>query len=322
MKVFRRLPHFKTCIPCVLTIGNFDGVHLGHQALLKQVRIAATRLNLNATIITFEPHPREFFAQLFNTPEKLPMHIANLRDKLQAFSKAGLDYVVIEHFNNKFSMLSPTEFIKKILIQGLNVRLLMVGKDFCFGKKRSGNIATLLDAGETYGFEVRTFPNVTKDNIRISSSIIRQALVKADFPYVKRLLGHAYTISGHVVHGRKQGRIIGFPTINMYIKRKSFSLSGIFVVQVHNLKKYPMPAVANLGIRPTVDNSGNILLETHIFDYNGDCYGKLLCIEFLKKIRDEEKYIDIKMLTIAITRDVEQARTWFKKHEKNFYLLK
>jgi riboflavin kinase/FMN adenylyltransferase len=313
MKVFRGLPNAESRAPCALTIGNFDGVHRGHQALLAQVREAATRLNLDAAVMTFEPHPREFFAQLAGTPEKAPQRIANLRDKLQSLSNAGVDRVIVEHFNANFAALSPQDFIEKILIQGLHVRWLLVGEDFCFGSRRAGNIQTLIDAGKQYGFEVHTMPNVNNDGVRISSSAIRAALAKADFPHARQLLGHSYAISGHVVHGKKLGRTIGFPTLNMRVSHKHPALSGIFIVQVHGLGDRPLPAVASLGVRPTVDDSGRVLLETHIFDYSGDCYGKLLRVEFLKKLRDEEKYVDLPTLTAAIERDAQQARAWFKE---------
>jgi len=313
MKVFRGLPNAESRAPCALTIGNFDGVHRGHQALLAQVREAATRLNLDAAVMTFEPHPREFFAQLAGTPEKAPQRIANLRDKLQSLSNAGVDRVIVEHFNANFAALSPQDFIEKILIQGLHVRWLLVGEDFCFGSRRAGNIQTLIDAGKQYGFEVHTMPNVNNEGVRISSSAIRAALAKADFPHARQLLGHSYAISGHVVHGKKLGRTIGFPTLNMRVGHKRPALSGIFIVQVHGLGDQPLPAVASLGVRPTVDDSGRVLLETHIFDYSGDCYGKLLRVEFLKKLRDEEKYVDLPTLTAAIERDAQQARAWFKE---------
>lgn len=313
MKVFRGLPNAESRAPCALTIGNFDGVHRGHQALLARVCESASRLNLDAAVMTFEPHPREFFAQLAGVPEKAPQRIANLRDKLQSLSNTGVDRVIVEHFNSSFAALSPQDFIEKILIEGLHVRWLLVGEDFCFGARRAGNIATLIDAGARHGFEVHTMPNVNNDGVRISSSAVRAALAQADFVQARQLLGHAYAISGHVVHGRKLGRTIGFPTLNMRVGHKRPALSGIFVVQVHGLNERPLPAVASLGIRPTVDDSGRVLLETHVFDYRGDCYGKMLRVEFLKKLRDEEKYVDLPTLTAAIERDALQARAWFKE---------
>ncbi len=297
-----------------MTIGNFDGVHLGHQALLARVREAAGRLGLDAAVMTFEPHPREFFAQLAGKPENAPARIANLRDKLQSLADSGIDRVIVEHFGSHFAALSPQDFIEKILVQGLHVRWLMVGDDFCFGARRAGNLDTLIEAGKKYGFEVHSMPTVTNAGVRISSSAVRAALAKGDFDLARQLLGHPYSISGHVVHGKKLGRTIGFPTLNMRVGHKHPALSGIFVVQVHGLGDRPLPAVASLGVRPTVDDSGRVLLETHLLDFEGDCYGKLLRVDFLKKLRDEEKYVDLPTLTAAIARDAEQARAYFREN--------
>ncbi|TWC71166.1 bifunctional riboflavin kinase/FAD synthetase [Herbaspirillum sp. SJZ099] len=314
MKVFRGLPNAESRAPCALTIGNFDGVHLGHQALLARVREAAGRLGLDAAVMTFEPHPREFFAQLAGKPENAPARIANLRDKLQSLADSGIDRVIVEHFGSHFAALSPQDFIEKILMQGLHVRWLMVGDDFCFGARRAGNLDTLVAAGKQYGFEVHSMPTVTNAGVRISSSAVRAALAAGDFGLARQLLGHPYSISGHVVHGKKLGRTIGFPTLNMRVGHKHPALSGIFVVQVHGLGDHPLPAVASLGVRPTVDDSGRVLLETHLLDFQGDCYGKLLRVDFLKKLRDEEKYVDLPTLTAAIARDAEQARAYFREN--------
>ncbi|EJN06400.1 bifunctional riboflavin kinase/FAD synthetase [Herbaspirillum sp. YR522] len=314
MKVFRGLPNAESRAPCALTIGNFDGVHLGHQALLARVREAAGRLGLDAAVMTFEPHPREFFAQLLGKPEIAPARIANLRDKLQSLTDSGIDRVIVEHFGSHFAALSPQDFIEKILVQGLHVRWLMVGDDFCFGARRAGNLQTLIEAGRQHGFEVHSMPTVTNAGVRISSSAVRAALAAGDLQLARQLLGHSYAITGHVVHGKKLGRTIGFPTLNMRVGHKRPALSGIFVVQVHGLGPRPLPAVASLGVRPTVDDSGRVLLETHLLDFQGDCYGKLLRVEFLKKLRDEEKYVDLPTLTDAIARDADQARTYFAQN--------
>ena len=315
MKVFRGLPNAESRAPCALTIGNFDGVHRGHQILLAHVRQAATELGLDAAVMTFEPHPREFFAQHSQYPVTLPTRVANLRDKLQSLAQAGIDRVIVEHFNAHFSSLSPQEFIEKVLVQGLHIKWLMVGEDFCFGARRAGTIATLIEAGEKYGFQVKTLPNVMNDGTRVSSSAVRLALAKGDFSTARTLLGHPYAISGHVVHGKKLGRTMGFPTLNLRVHHKQPALSGIFVVRVHGLSEQPLPAVASIGTRPTVDKSGHVLLEAFILDYSGDCYGKVVKVEFLKKLRDEEKYVDLPTLTIAIKRDVENARDYFRLHD-------
>ena len=312
MKVFRGLPNAASRAPCALTIGNFDGVHLGHQALLARVSDAARRLGLESAVMTFEPHPREYFAQLQNNPSLAPSRIANLRDKLRSLATAGIDRVIVEHFNAHFASLSPKAFIEDVLVAGLHVRWLMIGEDFCFGARRAGTVAMLIEAGKQYGFDVETLPTVQHDGKRISSSAIRTALRTGGFTEAAQMLGHPYAISGHVIHGKKLGRTIGFPTLNLAVAHKHPALSGIFVVQVHGLSAQPIPAVAGIGVRPTVDDSGRVLLETHLFDFSGDCYGKLIQVEFLKKLRDEEKYVDVPTLTAAIKRDAEQARAFFR----------
>ncbi len=311
IKVFHGLPNAASRAPCALTIGNFDGVHRGHQALLAEVCKAAKRLGVEPAVMTFEPHPREFLALLTGKPEKIPMRIANLRDKLNSLAAAGIERVIVEHFNLQFASLPPDSFTKDILVNGLHVKWLMVGEDFCYGAKRAGNIHTLKADGEKYGFQVEALPPVLSTGTRISSTSVRQALAAGDFTQATILLGHPYTISGHVIHGQKLGRTIGFPTINLRMTHHRPVLSGIFVVQVYGLGNRPMQGVASLGIRPTVEDAGCHLLEVHIFDYDGDCYGKLLIVEFLHKLRDEEKYPDLTTLTAAIANDAQQARRYF-----------
>jgi riboflavin kinase/FMN adenylyltransferase len=310
MKVFRGLPNALARAPCALTIGNFDGVHFGHQALLARVRGAATRLNLEAAVMTFEPHPREFFAQKSGDLSRAPARIANLRDKLQSLSDAGTDRVIVEHFSDHFAAMSPQEFTERVLVDGLHVKWLMVGDDFRYGARRAGNVAMLAEAGKRYGFEVETLPTVMNGSIRISSSAVRTALADGDFSLTEQLLGRPYAISGHVIHGQKLGRTLGFPTLNLRVAHRP-ALAGIFVVQVHGLAAQPLPAVASLGVRPTVDDSGRVLLEVHLFDFAEACYGKLVSVEFLHKLRDEEKYHDLPTLTAAIHRDAGQARAFF-----------
>lgn len=317
MKVFRGTPNATARLPCALAIGNFDGVHRGHQALLAQVRSAATRLNLRAAVMTFEPHPREFFARVTGNPSRAPARIANLRDKLQSLAAAGMDRVIVEHFNAAFAALSPQSFIEKVLLQGLHTKWLMVGEDFCFGAKRAGTVQTLIEAGWQHGFTVETLAPVSSNGTRISSSAVRANLAAGDFAQVEHLLGRHYTISGHVIHGKKLGRSIGFPTLNLLIRQQHPALSGIFVVQVHGLAPTPLPGVASLGLRPTVDDSGRILLETHLLDFSGNCYGALIRVEFLHKLRNEEKFVDVATLTAAIWQDVQNAKAWFQQQRGN-----
>jgi riboflavin kinase/FMN adenylyltransferase len=314
MKVFRGLSHAVPASPCALTIGNFDGVHLGHQALLKQLRLAADRRDLIASVMTFEPHPREFFALRAGSPDLAPTRIFNLRDNMHAMAVAGIDQVIVEHFNTTFASQTPIDFIEKVLVQGLQVKWLMVGEDFCFGAKRAGNVAMLREAGRHYGFEVETLPTVTSGGTRISSSAVRAALAQGDFDRTLALVGHPYTISGHVIHGQKLGRQLGFPTLNLRVAHQRPAASGIFVVQVHGLADQPLAAVASLGSRPTVEDAGRFLLEVHVFDYNQTCYGKLVQIEFLQKIRDEQKFADLAGMTAAIQADARHARNYFAQH--------
>ena len=311
MKVFRGLPNAESRRPCALTIGNFDGVHRGHRALLARVAEAAARLGIDTAVMTFEPHPREYFAHLTADESRAPYRIANLRDKLQALEACGVDRVIVEHFNASFAAQSPERFIEDILVHGLQVKWLIVGDDFRFGAKRAGDFAMLQEAGRRFGFEVVSLPSVMHDEVRISSSAVRDALHEGDFTRAQELLGHPYAISGHVQHGRKLGRTIGFPTLNLKIMHKRPAASGIFVVQVHGLAEQALPAVASIGVRPTVEDNGRVLLEVHVFDFSGDCYGKLVRVEFLKKLRDEEKYDDLETLTHAIDNDARAAREFF-----------
>ena len=312
MKVFRGLPNDRARAPCALTIGNFDGVHRGHQALLERVRAAASSLELEAAVMTFEPHPREFFARRSGDLSRAPTRIASLRDKLQSLSNNGIDRVIVEHFNAAFASISPEQFVERVLVDGLHVKWLMVGDDFCYGARREGNVAMLSEAGERHGFHVETLPTVMLGEQRVSSSAVRAALAAGDFVRTGELLGHSYAISGHVIHGQKLGRTLGFPTLNLRVAHRP-ALSGIFVVQVHGLAAHPLSGVASLGVRPTVDDSGRVLLEVHVFDFDQSCYGKLVQVEFLEKIRAEEKYDDLATLTDAIARDGDMARAWFSQ---------
>lgn len=313
MKVFRGIPAADARQPCALAIGNFDGVHLGHKLLLAKVRQAATRLGIDAAVMTFQPHPREYFARLTGDLSRVPPTIANLRDKLHGFAKAGMDRAIVEHFSAHFAALPQQVFIEKILVEGLQVKWLIIGADFCFGAGRAGKVAQLQQAGQQYGFEVIVLPDVNVGDVRISSSAVREALIAGDFDRAAELLGHPYMISGRVIHGQKLGRSLGFPTLNLRIAQAYPALSGIFVTRVHGLSEQPLPAVSCIGTRPTVDDSGRRLLETHIFDYDQDCYGRLIQIEFLKKLRDNHKFDSVDALTAAIRDDAENARTWFRQ---------
>ncbi|BDX22156.1 riboflavin biosynthesis protein [Polynucleobacter sp. TUM22923] len=312
MNVFRGPTSFSAGPACALTIGNFDGVHRGHAALLQQLKADAQARGLVSCVMTFEPHPKEFFS-----PEQAPPRILNLRDKLAAFAKLGIDRVVVEHFNAAFARLTPEEFVSEIIVKRLNAKWILIGDDFCYGAKRAGNFASLKTAGEKYGFEVSSINTVSENGIRISSSALRQALASGEMERASKLLGRPYGISGHVIHGQKLGRTLGFPTLNLavasHLHHRKPATSGIFVAQVLGLSDQPLPAVASLGVRPTVEDSGRVLLETHIFDYSADIYGKVITVELLEKVRDEAKYADLDTLTKAIASDAAHARNYFQK---------
>lgn len=290
---------------CVATIGNFDGVHLGHQAVLRQLVDKAQELGLPAIVIVFEPQPQEYFVG-----DKAPARLTRLREKYEVLARFPLQVLLVLRFNKAFSELSADEFIKKILVQGLAIKHLVVGDDFRFGKGRLGNFQTLLRAGNTFGFEVENTKSYEFNDVRVSSTRIRYALLLGDFEKAGRLLGRQYTLSGKVAHGQKRGRSIGFPTANIFLKRYVVPFTGVFAVKVHGLGHQALPGVANLGSRPTVDGS-RVILEVHLFDLNQDIYGCYVQVEFVKKIRDEVRFDDFQALKQQISLDVIEAKRCF-----------
>jgi len=285
---------------CALTIGNFDGVHRGHRALIDRVTAKARQADLTACVLTFEPHPREYFAG-----EAAPARITRLRDKLELMAQAGVEHVHVARFDARFAALSPERFISDVLVRGLGVQWLLVGRDFRFGARRAGDLATL----QNRGFEVHAMPDVQYEGRRVSSSAVRAALKAGDLAEGERLLGHPYTISGRVAHGAKLGRGLGFPTANIVLRRAP-PVAGIFVVEVDRFG----PGVASVGRRPTVNPVPIPLLEVHLFDHQRDLYGEHLRVRFLKKLRDEQKYDGLPALQAAMARDAEQAREFFLTH--------
>ena len=285
---------------CALTIGNFDGVHRGHRALVDRVIARAREAKLTSCVLTFEPHPREFFAG-----EAAPARITRLRDKLDLLSQAGVERVHVARFDARFAALPAERFIEDVLVRGLGTRWLLVGQDFRFGVRRTGDFATLQD----HGFTVEAMPDVEFDGRRVSSSAVRAALKAGDLRGAERLLGHPYTISGRVAHGAKLGRGLGFPTANIVLRRPP-PIAGIFVVEVDGYGH----GVASVGRRPTINPVPIPLLEVHLFDRDEDLYGEHLRVRFLKKLRDEEKYDGLPALQAAIARDARQAREFFLKH--------
>ena len=289
---------------CALTIGNFDGVHRGHRALVDRVIARAREANLTSCVLTFEPHPREFFAG-----EAAPARITRLRDKLDLLSQAGVERVHVARFDARFAALPAERFIEDVLVRGLGTRWLLVGRDFRFGARRTGDFATLQDRG----FTVEAMPDVEFDGKRVSSSAVRAALKAGDLRAAERLLGHPYTISGRVAHGAKLGRGLGFPTANIVLRRPP-PIAGIFVVEVDGLAEGKTAGVASVGRRPTINPVAIPLLEVHLFDRDQDLYGEHLRVRFLKKLRDEEKYDGLPALQAAIARDARQAREFLLKH--------
>ncbi|MGD8173006.1 bifunctional riboflavin kinase/FAD synthetase [Vibrio sp. TRT 21S02] len=294
---------------CVLTIGNFDGVHLGHQEVLCQVSAQAEKLGLPSVVMTFEPQPMELFAK-----DKAPARLTRLRDKYVQLGKLGLDRLLCVNFNQYFASLSADAFIRDLLVKRLDVKFLVVGDDFCFGRGRQGNFDMLLKAGQEHGFEVVSTQSFCMQKQRVSSTAIRDALAKDNLTAAAEMLGRDYSISGRVAHGRKLGRTIGFPTANIPLKRCVSPVSGVYVVQALGLGNKPIGGVANIGNRPTV-NGVRQQLEVHLFDFHANLYGKQLEIVLLHKLRDEHKFDSFDALKQQIELDAEAARVWLRQLE-------
>jgi riboflavin kinase / FMN adenylyltransferase len=285
---------------CALTIGNFDGVHRGHRALIERVVAKARELNLTSCVLTFEPHPREFFA-----PAAAPARLTRLREKLELIAAAGVERVHVIRFDARFAALSAATFISDVLKKGLNTAVLIVGRDFRFGAGRKGDFATL----QGHGFALEAMPDVAFDGERVSSSAVREALAAGDFVRAERLLGRPYTLTGHVVHGAHLGRDLGFPTANIPLAQRP-PLAGIYVVDVDGLGH----GVASVGLRPTVNPVARPLLEVHLLERDAELYGRRLRVRFLRKLRDEAKFEGLPALRDAIARDAALAREYFARH--------
>jgi riboflavin kinase / FMN adenylyltransferase len=289
-----------------LTIGNFDGVHCGHQAMLTPLTEAADDLGLPSAVLTFDPHPREFFAR-----DNAPPRLSSIRGKLERFCAAGVAQVYVARFNGELAAMSAEDFIQRVLVQRLGVRWVLVGEDFRFGRGRAGDLAVLRAAARA--FSVESMRTVSIDAERASSSAVRTALAAGELDHAARLLGRPYAISGRVAHGEKLGTSLGFPTANIVLRHKP-ALSGIFAVRIHGLGPSPRTGVASLGVRPTVKAGANPLLEVFVFDFNEPIYGRRVNVEFVHKLRDEERYPDLDTLTRQIRADVAQARDYFASH--------
>ena len=295
----------------VVTIGSFDGVHLGHQAILNQVKAVAAELGLPSVVMTFEPQPQEFFSG-----ERAPARLMRLREKVEALFEFGVDQVLCLQFNRELRNLTAAEFVRSVLVDGLVTRHLIVGDDFRFGCDRSGDFKMLAEMGETYDFAVQDTETLEVDGQRVSSTLVRQILEQGNFERASQLLGKPFTITGRVVYGQQLGRELGFPTANVQLNRYSAPLSGVYAVLV-NIDGAVYQGAANVGLRPTVGDLLKPILEVHLLDFEADLYGRRIEVEFVTKIRDEEKFTSLDKLIESIQRDVKQIRAWFAGDSEN-----
>ena len=321
MQVFRGLPRPPSIASagCALTIGNFDGVHRGHQAMLALLINEARHRGVPSCVLTFEPHPRDYFARRSGQPDSAPARIATLRDKLGELERCGIDRVVVARFDEHFAAQTPQHFIDHVLVQGLGTRYVLVGDDFRFGARRAGTYAMLDEAGTRAGFDVARMLSYEVHGLRVSSSAVRDALAAGRMAEAAALLGRPYTISGHVVHGRRLGRELGFRTLNLPFRHPRPAALGIFVVRVHGLGDSALPGVASLGVRPTVEDAGRVLLEVHCLQWPPHLavdagYGRVLRVELLHKLHDERRYASLDALREGIARDTDDARAWWRAH--------
>ena len=298
MQIFRHFP-LQSCAPQALAIGNFDGMHLGHQALLARLSEVSKAKNITPAVMTFEPHPREFFA-----PQNAPVRLTTLREKLEYFSDANIEKVFICAFNQAFAQISAQDFMLQILREQLNANTILVGEDFKFGAKRQGS----MDDFRANHFDLISLPEIRIGNTRVSSTLVRNALGAGDLAKASQLLGRPYSISGKVVHGAQRGRQLGFPTANIHMRHERPALTGVYAVKLDGLN-----SVANLGVRPTIAGVPKLLLEVHVIDFKGYLYGKHVHVEFLQKLRDEMKFDGLDALKAQIAQDIIVARQYFNK---------
>jgi riboflavin kinase/FMN adenylyltransferase len=316
MQVFRGFHHPGLAPTCALTIGNFDGVHRGHQAMLALLTNEARHRGLASCVMTFEPHPRDYFAAR-GVGGPPPARIATLRDKLSELERCGVDQVVVLRFDERFAAQLPQAFIEDVLMRGLGARYVLVGDDFRFGARRAGDYAMLDAAGSALGFDVARMMSYEVHGLRVSSSAVREALAAGDMARTAALLGRPYSISGHVLHGRKLGRELGFRTLNLRFAHHRPAAMGIFVARVRGLTASPLAAVASLGVRPTIEDTGRVLLETHCLEWPLQldaeaAYGRVITVELLHKLHDERRYPSLDALRDGIAQDTAAARAWFR----------
>lgn len=292
---------------CVMTIGSFDGVHSGHQQIIEHLRQQGAHFHLPTVLVTFEPLPQEFFTA------KHPPRLTCLREKLTLLKKFKVDRVLLLRFNQSLAALSAENFVKKIIVDALGARYLLEGDDFHFGAQRDGDIKLLTQMGKEFNFEVEKLDTITYEGQRISSSLVRDALSQNDFKRANTLLGYSYCMRGRVVHGDKRGRELGVPTANIFIHRDKSPVLGIYIVVLHGIGSKPLKGVASIGYRPTVSSDNKILLEVHLFDFDQVIYGKHVSVEFLHKIRDEEKFDSLELLKTQMFKDIEIAKDWIRE---------
>lgn len=300
---------------CAVTIGNFDGVHRGHQAMLALLINEAHHRGVPSCVVTFEPHPRDHFARLAGKPESAPARIGTLRDKLCELQRCGIAEVCVLRFDQHFAAMSPQAFIDDVLRDGLRAQYVLVGDDFSFGARRAGNYAMLDAAGAAAGFDVARMLSYEVHGRRVSSSAVREALAQGDMAQAEALLGRPYSITGHVQHGRKLGRELGFRTLNLRFGHPRPAVSGVFAVRLQGLSPDALPGVASLGVRPSVEDAGQVKLEVHALRWpealgSEGGYGRLVRVELLHKLHDELKYASLEALREGIARDTAEARQW------------
>ena len=297
---------------CVATIGNFDGVHIGHQAVLSALKARARLLGLPSLLITFEPQPLEYFR-----PSDAPARLTRPREKVELLRELGIDRVLLLRFDQDLAMMEAEDFIRQILVDGLGVKHLYVGDDFRFGKGRVGGFGMLQSRGHDLGFTVENLPTVSDGCGRVSSTRVREALAMGDLQTAACCLGRGYSMSGRVEHGHKRGRTIGFPTMNVGMARLRSPVQGVFAVQVEGLEESPVSGVANVGNRPTLQGDDRFVLEVHMFDFDREVYGEQVSVLFLEHIRDEQKFESFEALRQQILLDAQHARVVCENHLRN-----
>lgn len=310
MRLISGIPHLQVFNSgCVLTIGNFDGVHLGHKAVIKTLADRGKLLGLPVVIMLFEPQPLEYFLGA-----DAPPRLTRLREKVIQLAKLPVDDLVIVRFNKQLADYDAGQFIDEVLVKRLNVKHLVIGDDFRFGKARQGDFAMLMEKGKTRGFKVEDTGSLQLDGLRVSSTLIRNALAEGDLKAAEAMLGYPYSVCGRIVHGNKRGRTIGYPTANIKIARKNMPVSGVFAVTMRGIDEREIKGIANVGVRPTVDGSNKVVLETFLFDFDRDIYGHKVTVDFMQKIRAERRFQAVDELKAQIVGDVAEAKKFFATH--------